>query len=135
MGNNNTKLQISVGERMCKKSVEKLTSKKFHKVRPDFLRNPTTGRSLELDMYNEELKLAVEYNGIQHYKYTSKFHKSEIEFIKQQQRDKVKKKLCKQHGIKLIIVPYTVKHDNIHEYLRFKLGELNLLKQQWCVLF
>ena len=59
--------------------------------RPDWLKY-TTGCNLELDYYCEELKLAFEYNGIQHYKYSSKFHNNNIEnFYKQQERDKFKK--------------------------------------------
>ena len=60
--------KISKGEQKCKETLEKIYGKEFLCVRPDFLRNPETNRKLELDCYNEELKLAVEYNGIQHYK-------------------------------------------------------------------
>jgi len=64
---------------------------------------------LELDIYIPELKLAFEYNGIQHYKYNSFFHHTKKEFEEQQYRDRIKKKLCKQKGITLIKIKYTEK--------------------------
>lgn len=50
-------------ERICKITLEILTGYRFESVRPDWLRNPLTGRNLELDCYNDTLKLALEYNG------------------------------------------------------------------------
>jgi hypothetical protein len=92
---------------------------RFVKSRPDFLRHPETGRCLELDLYCEELKIAVEYNGRQHYEYTPHFHTSPLDLHDQMQRDQLKLKLCRKHGIKLIVVPYTV--TDIHEFLKRKL--------------
>lgn len=77
-------------------------------VRPDFLKNPETGCNLELDCFAEEYAIAVEYNGIQHYKYPSAFHSSETQFLKQVQRDRLKKRLCDEAGVYLIPVPYWV---------------------------
>ena len=54
--------------------------KEFKKVRLPCLRNPLTNRNLEIDIYNEELKLALEFNGIQHSEYIPHFHKSHKEF-------------------------------------------------------
>jgi hypothetical protein len=77
-------------------------------IRPNFLRNPESGKALELDCYDEEYKIAVEYNGIQHYKYPSAFHKSEQQFYDQLYRDRLKKKLCEEEGVYLIPIPYWV---------------------------
>jgi hypothetical protein len=44
-------------------TLEILTGYRFKSVRPGWLENPLTGRNLELDCYNEYLKLALEYNG------------------------------------------------------------------------
>lgn len=106
---------VSKGESICKTTVEKLTDKTFVKVRPDFLLNTVTGRNLELDCYNAELKLAVEYNGEQHYKYKTFFHKNIGEFRELKYRDTLKQIMCKEAGVTLIIVPYTIK--NIEAYL------------------
>ena len=81
---------------------------KFPSVRPDFLKNPETDCNLELDGYNENLKLSFEYNGIQHYKFHKRFHKNDEEaFKKQRERDEFKYKRCIEMGITLISVPYT----------------------------
>ena len=82
----------------------------FPSVRPDFLKYK---RNLELDGYNEELKIAFEYNGQQHYKHTPFFHKKGIhQFNEQQKRDQFKKDKCHELGIKLIIIPYTYNLKN-----------------------
>jgi len=47
-------------ENECRRILQCLFLKPFPKVRPDFLRNPKTGRNLELDMYNQDIALALE---------------------------------------------------------------------------
>lgn len=66
-------------------------------------------QGLELDIYIPELKLAFEYNGIQHYEFKEFFHKTEEEFEAQQYRDRCKKKICKLKGITLIRIRYDEK--------------------------
>jgi hypothetical protein len=94
-----------------------LFNKPFEKVRPDWLVNPKTGRHLELDCYNDELKLAVEINGEQHYVFPNTFHKTEAEFLDQQERDKIKKQKCEDSGITFLEVPYTIPKNQIREYI------------------
>ena len=77
-------------------------------IRPNFLRNPETGKNLELDCFTPRNQTAIEYDGIQHFEYPNPFHRSKKEFEKQVQRDKIKDKLCESNGINLIRVPYTV---------------------------
>jgi len=88
------------------------------KVRPDFLKNEETGKNLELDAYCEtnNFKIAVEYNGSQHYKHVPLYH-TEDEFYKLLERDKLKRKLCKKNGVDLIIVPSTIKYEDIFNYI------------------
>jgi hypothetical protein len=106
----------SKGERQCRHVLETMFKKPFAKHRPDFLRN-ITGNNLELDCYNEDLKLAVEYNGIQHEKYTPYFHKNKEAFLNQRYRDELKRRMCKDKGIHLIEVPSTIKLDQIEHYI------------------
>jgi hypothetical protein len=108
----------SKGEKICKEFLEFIFQKDFTKVRPDFLINPITNQPLEIDCYNDELKLAIEYNGKQHYEYNKMMHQnSQHSFQNQKYRDYIKSELCKKNGITLIIVPYKIKHDEIPEYL------------------
>lgn len=120
--NSNDKI-ISEGEKLCKRTLEYLYNKPFITVRPDWLKNPETGRNLELDCYNESLKLAVEYNGEQHYKWPNFTNQTKQEFLKQVERDDLKKKLCKENGVYLIVVPYTVKKQKIISYIISMLPE------------
>lgn len=108
----------SKGEQECKRVIEEITQKPFIKHRPDFLKNEITGKNLELDCYNDELKLAIEYNGIQHYEYTPVFHKNRDSFYNTKYRDKMKVTLCHENRIKLIVVPYTVKLQDIKRYIQ-----------------
>jgi len=107
------KITESHGEKKCREFLENYFSLSFPKVRPKFL------NGLELDCYNENLRLAIEYNGIQHYKYTPFFHKTPRDFLSQIERDRIKKKICAQNNIFLISVPYTVR--DIPQYIQEKL--------------
>jgi hypothetical protein len=66
-------------------------------------------------MYNAEHKLAIEYNGYQHYvfpnKWCPKTPEGKAKFDAIRERDAIKRDLCDQLGIYLIEVPY-----NIHEF-------------------
>lgn len=116
----------SKGEVECRRVMQKLFDKPFYKTRPRFLNNPVTfgTNNLELDCYNEELKIAVEYDGAQHYKYIPYFHKTYEAFLNQRYRDYMKEQMCKENNIRLIRVPYTVKIDKIERYLTEKLEEM-----------
>ena len=113
----------SKGENLCRRVLEKFYERQFPKVRPDFLLNPETGQNLELDGYNSELKIAFEYNGIQHYEYPNTFHKTEKEFIDQVRRDMFKKEICNQLGIHLISIPHHIHYGKIKDYIEYYLPE------------
>jgi hypothetical protein len=118
---------------LCSLIIEALTGKRFVSIRPDWLKNPLTGRNMEIDHYNEELHLGIEYNGKQHYVYTPHFHKDGYSsydkgivpgtrhFELQVFRDELKKSLCDRHGITLIIVPYTIDRYHLVSYILSKL--------------
>lgn len=119
---------ISKGEQICCNVMSKIYGKPFVSMRPNWLKNPETKRNLELDCYNEELKIAVEYNGIQHYQWPNFTNQSKEEFNNQVRRDELKLKLCDYYGIYLISVPYTVKPENIEAYIFERLPE-NIVKK------
>lgn len=110
----------SKGELECRMAAESLTGKPFPKARPSFLQNyVTSGHNLELDCYNAELGIGIEYNGQQHYHYTPYFHRNRDAFDNTRYRDDLKQRLCNQAGVRLIVVPYTVK--NIKSYIEDRL--------------
>jgi len=111
----------SKGELECRRAIESLTGKSFPKARPSFMRNNVSGQNLELDCYCDELKTAVEYNGQQHYKYIPYFHHNKEAFYNTKYRDEMKKRLCDENNVKLIIVPYTVSNDKIESFIQKEL--------------
>uniref|UniRef100_A0A6C0E0X3 DUF2726 domain-containing protein n=1 Tax=viral metagenome TaxID=1070528 RepID=A0A6C0E0X3_9ZZZZ len=115
----------SKGEVECRRVLEAIFRKPFNKARPDFLNNPVTGGNynLELDCYNEDLRIAVEYSGKQHYEYVPFFHKNKEAFYNQKYRDDMKRRICKDNGITLIEVPHTVKIENIEQFLKDELKQ------------
>ena len=123
----------SSGETECQRVLEALFGQPFPSKRPDFLRNPVTGgnRNLELDCFNEHMRLAVEYNGKQHYEYTPYFHRTKDAFYNQLYRDEMKRRVCSDNGITLIIVPYTVPVQEIETFLTQSLYTLGYNVVNW----
>lgn len=108
----------SKGEQECRRVMEKMFMRPFPNLRPLFLMNVVTGKPLEIDCCNLELKLGVEYNGKQHYEYVPGMHKNFEAFRIQQYRDEMKKQKCDENGFTLIIVPYTIPVESIENFLR-----------------
>lgn len=119
----------SKGETECRRVLQQIFNKPFPKTRPDILNNPVTGgnHNLELDCYNSVLRLAVEYNGVQHYKFVPYFQKNREAFLNQKYRDELKRRMCRDNGITLIEVPYTVKVPDIKAFLIKKLSATGYL--------
>lgn len=73
-------------------------------------------RKLFVDFYMDNIKVAIEYNGEQHYRvidFSGKNpEKAKLEFKTIKARDRTKRRLLKKHGIKLIEIKYT---ENINE--------------------
>lgn len=89
----------SLGERKCKAAMEQLFGKKFVKKRfPDL--KGIGGKSLEIDLYNEELKLGLEHQGAQHFMKKKFF--GEHRYAQVFEHDRRKKAYCAKNGITLI---------------------------------
>ena len=109
-------------EKICTKIFNKISFCKFKKIRPKWLNR------MELDGYNKTLNIAFEHNGEQHYKHCPKFfNQTKKQFNDLQERDKLKVELCKKHGVKLIVIPYTIKEDKIEEYIKKQLISFGVL--------
>lgn len=109
-------------EAKMKDVLYELYHQRFVTVRPDFLRNPKTGKNLELDAYCERLKLAFEYNGPQHYTFPNFTKQTLDQFHYQLKKDKFKIERCYANGIKLVIIPYTVTEKTIKKYIMDEMG-------------
>ena len=94
---------IYLKEEMCRSTFEQIFEKPFNKIKPNWLINEK-GNKLELDGYSEFYKIAFEYNGEQHYK--TGFFGNEESLNKTRYHDDLKKKLCKQNKVVLIIISY-----------------------------
>jgi len=116
---NQKKLFFSKGEEECIRAANEIFGCEFKKIRPNWLVNPKTGRKMELDGYNQDLKIAIEYNGKQHYVFPNGFHKTIEEFEKQKERDLLKLDLCDKNGVYLITVPYTIELKFISKYIEY----------------
>ena len=90
----------SLGEQLVRKAFNYHFKKVFYKIKPDWLINPKTGLRLELDGYNEDLKIAFEVNGGHHYE---TIHQ-DVNIIKE--KDRYKEKICKNKRIKLYVFKY-----------------------------
>lgn len=108
-------------EEECRRVLESVYNKPFPKKRPSFLRNPETNRALELDGFNEDLKIAFEYDGSHHRHYNPHFHRNREGFAAQQRRDKFKREKCVQLDIYVITIPHTVPFEKLETFIRHKL--------------
>ncbi len=119
-------------EEKCRVVFEKIFNSSFKKCRPDFLKNPCTGRNLELDGFNKSIispigrGLAFEFNGSQHYFYQPRYHKDFNDYEYQLKKDEIKKGLCKKNGIVLITIPWDIKEENLESFIIKKLYENGL---------
>lgn len=100
-------------ESACKQIFEHLFQQPFEKTK-EVLTPKRTGRhfALELDGYNEQLKIAFEYQGHQ-----SHWDPTFSSYSKVSARDNFKVSFCKNNNIDLIVIPRIDKHFYSSTYL------------------
>lgn len=114
---------------------ELLQEKAIINYRPDWLKNPKTNYNLEIDIYFVKSKIAVEYNGRQHYTDDcfGEWHDKES-LSKIKGRDKLKKRIIKKckDKVKCFLV-FThnnkIKEENIRSILTKKGIKCKTLKK------
>jgi len=65
---------------------------------------PCFGEKLFLDFFIPSIKIALEFNGIQHDKYVYHFHRTRIRFLDSLERDCRKQQWCDINNIALLII-------------------------------
>lgn len=122
------KRKLNKHEEKCREIFERLFGARFKSVRPDWLKNPVSGKNLELDGFCPEVStsigkgLAMEYDGRQHSKYTPHFHRKGgvQEFAYQVKKDHFKDLKCRERGILLIRIPHYVAFEDLERYITTK---------------
>lgn len=93
----------------------------------DYIREePLKDSRQRFDFFIPSLNIAIEYNGEQHYKNTG-FFQTPLEVY--QERDSRKAKYCEDNSIKLIIIPYTMKEEEIKSYIEQEINSTTILKE------
>ena len=90
--------QWNINEEKCRYILEYL-------LKVTFPRNRTLLTGFELDGYSEEFNLAFLNNGVQHFEYVNFFHSGKRSLEEIQRMDSLKEKLCREKGIKLLLIP------------------------------
>lgn len=101
-----------VRERLCRHWIESITGKSFPKIRPAWLVN-TRGNRMELDGYCEELKIGFEHHGEQHYQQLAHFQRRDESLEQRKSDDQTKTRLCNEHGISLLEIPFSIHEDEL----------------------
>ena len=128
-----TRCTSTISEEICRVLFEEYFEKKFPKRRPAWLVNDR-GNQMELDGYCQELGLAFEFNGRQHYEVIEYF-KMTSETLKVRQKDDTKKKLlCRQNNVILVIIKQTLCKSNINDFKKVIINEcknnnINIVKK------
>lgn len=83
---------------------------------------PVLGSKMTIDFYNANKNIAIEVDGLQHYKYNKFFHSnSRFKFLEQIKRDEEKELFCEKNSIRLVRILET---DNLDDKL---LNKLNII--------
>lgn len=106
---------LYLNEQRCRYILETLFDTKF-------MKDHNVLNGFELDGYNQDLQLAFEYHGKQHYEHIDFFYsRGDMNIEDRKERDRLKEELCKELGIDLLIIPYTV---NPEDHVSFIANEL-----------
>lgn len=93
-----------LGERITRCAFEEMFGTEFPRRRPDWLRN-SRGNRMELDGFCEELGLAFEHQGEQHYSLDTPFIASQDALSRRQADDTRKLELCAANDVVLVVIP------------------------------
>jgi hypothetical protein len=106
-----------VSEEEVRRLLERRTGWKFPRCRPKWLMGK--GVPLELDGYNKRHGVAFEYQGEGHYRPL----RGEEKLAYVRRNDRRKSRLCKRHGVLLVVIPYSQK-DRVDDIVRRKVDRV-----------
>jgi hypothetical protein len=90
----------SKSEELVRVVMEQIFGHEFKRVRPNWLKNDRNV-PMELDGYSQDLKIAFEYQGRQHYETMLFLMDQDLKRI--QKNDRLKAKICRDRGVSLFI--------------------------------
>jgi hypothetical protein len=105
------------------KLLEKITGEKFPTVNPSWLNY--NGKTLELDGYNSNLKLALEFSGPLHRKWYPGVETYE-KYLDRVKKDDFKIKKCKEQGVNLIVIDSELPKRHWNDYILSRLQDFGL---------
>ena len=109
----------NIREEICRYIFEKIFSVSFKRYKPSWLLNDR-GNRMELDGFNEKIKVAFEHHGEQHYK-LGFFINSQGELNQRKKDDKKKRQLCKSQGVTLFEIPFDQNLDELPKFIKNKI--------------
>lgn len=103
-------------EEVCRKVFEQIFCKEFINTRPEWMKTDE-GQRLELDGYCDELNLAFEYQGRQHFE-IGFFGSTQEDLEHQKIRDQKKIQICKQNNVDLIVIRFDQDLNNLPQIIK-----------------
>ncbi len=114
------------GEAYAIQILESITGAKFPTVRPAWLLYE--GSQLELDGYNENLKLALEYSGPLHRKWFPNVETYE-KYLDRVRKDIFKRERCREHGVRLINLDSELPRRHWRDYLLSRMRDFAMVEE------
>ena len=122
--------QRNISESNVRVVLEEVFGIKLPSSYPSWLINPKTDKKLQLDGYNEQHKIAFEFQGIQHYEPVKNWG-GEERLLTMRYRDKIKNNLCLQNDVILVRIDgrkiprkYRKSKDQLKPYILEQLNGL-----------
>ena len=113
-------INTSIGEL----NIEKILNKNNIQFNKEYIFTDLKNR--RFDFYLPELNRLIEFDGIQHFKFTNTWHQTEEEFKKALIRDNEKTNYALSHNIPLVRIPYWERNNITLEMI---LGDQYLIKE------
>lgn len=118
---------INISEEKCRQCIEFIFKQEFPNVW-GIIKKTKTNRNMQLDGYNENLKIAFEYQGEQHYHWENCMANTEEKKKKLFQKiitnDIEKLNICRNQNIQLIPIKYFEQYKEDKQYLEHVISEL-----------